>query len=247
MRLDAMTAAVPFSPHRGLPRLFPLWYHMDARVNTTTHPGAGIYFDVDSVNSKAYVTYENVGNAYDPTSGNAVYNFQVELSADGTVEYRYGAMSTFVIGSSVGVGFSPGVGSTMPLSHDISTLMPWVTDSIDVPGLALSATLPRLGATCTMTTANVPAPGVTLNWISSVQVNPGVDLGFLGITGGCNAYMDITAQFNEALLFGTGSVAFGVPVPLNLALIGVNGFSQSVSLNPAFHAFGAQVRNGLTW
>ena len=78
-----------------------------------------------------------------------------------------------------------------------------------------------------------------------MQVNPGIDLGFLGITGGCNAYMDPSAQFNEAILLGTGSVAFGVPIPLNYALLGANGFSQSVSLNPAFNVFGAQTSNGL--
>ena len=233
--------------HAGLPRLFPLWYDLHAQRNTTTNPGAGMYFDVDTVNSKAYVTYENVGEFATSTAGAKLFNFQIELSSDGRIEFRYGTMSTF--GSTLRpklVGFTPGAGSAEPVSHDISALMPWLTDAIDVPGLGLSATPPRIGALCTITTANVPAPGVTLNWISSVQVNPGVDLGFLGITGGCNAYMDISAQFNEALLLGTGSVAFGVPVPLNIALIGVNGYSQSVALNPAFNAFGAQVSNGLT-
>lgn len=233
--------------HSGLPRLFPCWYDLHAGRNTTTNPAAGLYFDVDTVNQKAYLTWDDVGELSTSTAGAKSFNMQVELSATGAVEIRYGAMSVF--GSTTQskiVGFTPGSTSVTPFSTDLSTSMPFLSSPVDVvgPPLVLAVTPPRIGDTATFTTTNVPAPGAVLNWISATQVNPGIDLGILGMPG-CSAYMDPGATIIESLVFGVGTVAFAVTVPYDLNLVGLNAYSQSAALNPGLNAFGAETSNGV--
>ena len=236
--------------HSTLPRLAPIWYDFHAARNTTTNPGAGIYFDVDTVNNKAYVTWENVGEFATSIAGTKTFNFQVELSSDGTVEYRYGAMGTFgsasaTLGNKI-VGFSPGVGAAAPVSIDLSASMPYVTMTANYAAIVLSSTAPKIGSTLVLTSANVPAPGILLNWISTTQVNPGIDLSALGITGGCSAFVDLNSSVYDSTAVGVGSVPINVPLPFDNFLVGLNVYSQSAALNPLFNAFGVQTSNGLS-
>ena len=92
IQLGATTATTgDFSPTlgevgTGPARLMPYWHDLHASRNVTLNPAAGIYFDVDAVTNDAYVTFVDVGEFANSAAGVASYNFQVKMSADGTVE-----------------------------------------------------------------------------------------------------------------------------------------------------------------
>ncbi len=240
--------AVGTSAHSGLPRLCPVWYDFHAARNVSTNPAAGLYFDIDPVNQKAYLTWSDFGESATATAGTKSFNFQVELSADGSVEYRYGAMTSFGSTSLTGgvklVGFSPGGGALAPAQTDLSVAIPFLTGSSDLLPLELAVSGSRIGGTATFSTAWVPLPGVTLTWLSAVQISTGLDLTPTGLPG-CSAYMDPTALILDSINFGTGTTSFGVAIPFDLTLIGVNAYAQSAALNPGYNAFGATTSNGV--
>jgi hypothetical protein len=232
------------SIHSGLPRFFPCWYDLYGNRNVTVNPAAGVYFQVDPVTNKAIVTWNDVGELATTVAGAKSFNFQVELSQDGTIEVRYGAMSTFGSTSqSKIVGFTPGAGSLVPPSVDLSVAMPFQTGVIDALPLTMSATRPTLGLPFTVTADSIPAPGLTLNWISTVQFNPGIDLAILGAPG-CGAYMDANASVLNSLLIGVGTQSFNVTVPSNPVFTGVSLYTQSAAAS-TFNALGFQTSNAV--
>lgn len=236
--------------HAGMPRVCPVWYDFDASRNTSTVPGSGVYFDTDPTAQRAWITWNAIGEFATATGGAKQFTFQVELAGDGSIEFRYGPMSPFgsaspSLGAKV-VGFAPGSGAATPVSVDLSAAMPLLTGTVDRSRLGLAfEPPPRIGSTTVASTHWVPAPGVVLHWISSTAL-PGLDLSLLGITGGCSAFVDPATSIRESLLFGTGTVSFGIAVPFDLALIGVDAVSQSAALDPAYNAFGAVTSNGVT-
>jgi hypothetical protein len=235
--------------HNGLPRICPIWYDFHVGRNTTTNPASGIYFDVDTVNNKALVTWLDIGDFQTAAAGAASFNFQVELSADGTMEIRYGAMSLMtedstIFGQKV-VGYSPGEVGLIS-STDLSVAMPFLTGAADLAPLVLTSTLPKLGTTATLTTQFVPPPGVLINVLSLTQVNPGVDLGFLGMPG-CNVYLDAASPIQTAFVFASGTVPVNVSIPFDLVLAGLPLYSQSLAAAPGYNAFGGAVSNGVAW
>ncbi len=230
--------------HSGLPRLFPCWFDFNAARNLTTNPGSGVYFDTDAATGRAWITYENIGEFAINTPGVKLYNFQVELAADGTIEFRYGSMSPFGASTIKIIGFTPGASSPVPTSVDLSAAMPLPTGNVDQRPLALAATNPRIGSTCTLTTTWVPSPGIMLQWISPTQLPTGVDLASLGITGGCSAYVDVTGAILESLAFGLGTVPIALAVPDQTALLNVQVYAQSACLS-SFNSFGAETSNGV--
>jgi hypothetical protein len=241
--LTDMTGATA-GTHGGLPRFFPCWYDLYGNRNVTTNPAAGVYFQVDPITNKAIVTWNDVGELATSTAGAKSFNFQVELSQDGTIEVRYGAMSTFGSTSQPKiVGFTPGTGSLVPPSVDLSVAIPFQTGVIDALPLTMSATRPTVGLPFTVTTDAIPAPGLALNWISTVQYNPGIDLAILGAPG-CLAYMDANASVLNSLLIGLGTQSFSVTVPSNPIFAGVSLYTQSAAAS-GFNALGFQTANGV--
>ena len=230
--------------HGGLPRFFPCWYDLYGNRNVTVNPAAGIYFQVDPVTNKAIVTWNDVGELATSTAGAKSFNFQVELSQDGTIEVRYGAMATFGSTSqSKIVGFTPGAGSLVPPSVDLSVAMPFQTGVIDALPLTMSATSPTVGLPFTVTTNSIPAPGLALNWISTVQYNPGIDLAIIGAPG-CAAYMDANASVLNSLLIGLDTQSFNVTVPSDPIFVGVSLYTQSAAAS-GFNALGFQTANAV--
>lgn len=232
------------SIHSGLPRLFPCWYDLYGNRNVTVNPAAGVYFQVDPVTNHAIVTWNDVGELATSTAGTKSFNFQVELWPNGTIEFRYGAMSAFGSTSQAKiVGFTPGAGSLAPIATDLTAAMPFQTGVVDDLPLTITSTRPVLGLPFTVTTNSIPAPGLTLNWISTVQFNPGIDLGIIGAPG-CKAYMDANASALNSLLLGVGSQAFNVTVPTDPIFAGVNLYTQSAAAS-AFNALGFQTSNAV--
>jgi len=230
--------------HAGLPRFFPCWYDLYANRNVTVNPNAGVYFQVDPITNKAIVTWNDVGELATSTAGAKSFKFQVLLSQDGTIEVRYGAMSTFGSASQPKIiGFTPGAGSNVPASADLSVAMPFQTGVLDNVPLTMSATRPTVGFPFTVTTNSIPAPGLALNWISTVQYNPGIDLAIIGAPG-CAAYMDANASVLDSLLIGLGTQSFSVTVPSNPIFAGVSLYTQSAAAS-GFNALGFQTANAV--
>ena len=230
--------------HAGLPRIFPCWYDLHATRNVTLNPAAGIHFDVDAVNNKAYFTWNDVGEFATTAAGAKSFTFQVELSADGMIEVRYGTMSAFGSTSQPKlVGFTPGAPSVPPSSVDLSVAFPYQTGLTDDLPLTMSATAPVTGQPFTITTNSIPLPGIALNWISSVQYNPGIDLGILGAPG-CGIYMDPNASALNSLLVGVGTQALTVNVPADPVFAGAMLYTQSAA-SSAFNLLGFQTANGV--
>lgn len=233
--------------HTGVARLCPCWYDFHAGRNTSTHPGAGIYFDVDVATNKAYVTWENVGEFATTAAGAKVFNFQVELSADGSVDYRYGAMSTFG-GASAStsrkvVGFTPGAPAPVPASADLSAAMPFATGTYNGQPLLLASSPPRIGSPLTLTTSWIPAPGIGANFIGGLPA--GIDLTPFGAPG-CSAYVDLAGVALTTVLVGTTPQAFSIPIPSDPIFVGFTLFSQSLGLDATYGTFGFVTSNGVT-
>ncbi len=235
--------------HAGLPRLCPVWYDFHAGRNTTTNPASGLYFEEDTVNQTATVTWFDIGEFTTSTAGVVSFNFQVVLAADGTVEYRYGAMSPFNSTGSTSlrdkqVSYNPGPSTIVPTSIDISASVPFLTNVPATPLTLSAAPGPVLGGTTTLTTGNVPAPGMVVTIFSFTQLNPGVDLGFIGM-GGCDALVDLVNSV-AFLLSGSPTAAYVLDVPNTSSLVGAQLFAQSgASYSSMPNPFGAIVSNGV--
>ena len=114
----------------------------------------------------------------------------------------------------------------------------------DVLPLSLATSArPIVGTNFTFRTSNI-APGTVLGatMLSFVQINPGIDLGFLGAPG-CAQYLtpDVTQVF---LATGaTSTVPFAIPNFASYA--GLRLLAQSAAFTPGFNALGVWTSNGM--
>ncbi len=227
--------ATPAEMHSQLPRLFTLWADWMASTNVATNPASGVYFDVDPSNQIVYATWLDVADRRGgvPTAGATTINLQCAIHANGSVEYRYrnivprvGALAPVIAGFSKGnLGGSNSVDTG---SRDLSVTMPFATQGPDQQALALDSNLPKLGQSWDLTTTNVEAISpIAITFFGDQQINPGIDLGFLGAPG-CNAYTNANLA---SLAFGVtaGSGVLPIPVPNAPALAGATLSAQSVS------------------
>ncbi len=221
-------------------RLCPMW--CDALPDGATGVN-NVFAEVDFAANKAYVTWANV-----PIFGGVGGNMDVQVEfflATGEIEIRYGAISC---GNTAIVGWTPGTLSTINAgSRDISATLP-ASFSTQLPeqlGLAMSAApSPILGTTVNFTTNNIPAGAiVSSTLLGFTQVNPGIDLGFLGAPG-CSQYVDSTTAVG-VLGFGSPSVSVALALPNLPGLSGLLLFGQTVSLVPGVNALGAVTSNGV--
>lgn len=233
--------------HSGRPRLFPCWHDLHGNRNATVNPLAGVHFQEDTVAQTATITWNDVGELATATAGTKSFNFQVVLSANGTVEIRYGAMSPFGSTSQPKiVGFSPGAPVLTPGSQDFSADMPFLSKAIDVTRTPLAVAVtgtPVIGNTITINTNNVPAaPGVGIGFLGVTQINPGIDLAILGMPG-CRSFT--STEFSTTLL-GSGTVGFPLAIPNTPSLAGFRVFSQSLAFDfAAPNSFQAITSNGV--
>ncbi|MBL8753767.1 MAG: hypothetical protein JNK15_10745 [Planctomycetes bacterium] len=114
------------------------------------------------------------------------------------------------------------------------------------PALALASDLPVLGATCTLTTTNVPnLVPLGIVFVGDQQVPPpGFDLGALGAPG-CAAWS--TANLASATFpVAGGSGTFALPIPANPLLVGAQLTWQTAAFTLA-NPLNLATSNGVAW
>ncbi|MFY9342351.1 MAG: hypothetical protein WAT39_07670 [Planctomycetota bacterium] len=240
----------------GAPRLAPLWCDLDPAFNLPTNPGAGIYFDVAPGNQAVYVTWREVavrGLFVQP--GQSSVSVQCVLHANGSFEWRYGAItapSFPLLSGPVLVGWSQGNaqgGSARILSAiDISSALPLQTNGPDSWRLGLDSSLPILGTSLTLTVVNVPNIVPLAFLVFGDTQLAAVPLGALGAPE-CFAYTNANLLWTSLPVAlgggsgGTGSLSIALPnVP---GLVGMPLTSQALAFtynNP----LGVATSNGLT-
>jgi hypothetical protein len=218
---------------------FALWHDFDQ-----TDTGSGLIL-WEQVGTTVYVTWNGV-HSFSASTPNT-FQFQLDL-ATGNVTLVIQTMGGFASPDAGVLGFSVGGPSPDPGATDFSALTGVVTiGDAGTAGLRLAANgQPRIGnATFQLVTSDVPnLVPIGIQFFGTTQVNPGLDLTFLGMPG-CFAYTDATlgsVTFPVALPAGTGSVT--LPIPNNVALVGTVLTAQSVAFTTAT-AFGLATSNGL--
>jgi hypothetical protein len=175
----------------SMARLMPYWQDHHAGRNASLLPDAGMYVHADLSggpgNGRVTVTWKEIGQfAGGAVAGNCVNTFQCRMWENGNVEFRYGAMNSWLGGGGF-VGFSRG-GTTSnlavdPGSRDLSHEVPFSTapeGAANGGALRLSISAqPALSSTgtpigLTLTIANLPA----------TTVAAAVVLGFSGLRPG---------------------------------------------------------------
>ncbi len=226
----------PAELHSGDPRLFPLWGDWHAGANLTTNPASGVYFDVDPSGQTVYVTWLDVADRRGavPAAGTTSVNFQLAISANGNIEYRYREATpvtpaptsgNVIVGASKG---NVGGNSFDAGSRDLSASLPFTTDAVDQFGLKLDSNPPRLGQNWVLTTTNIEAIStIGATFFGTQQVDPGLDLTFIGAPG-CSAYTNADIG-GLTFLVSNGMGQVIVEVPLNPVLVGQSFSAQSVS------------------
>jgi hypothetical protein len=221
--------------HTQPARLAPLWTDLQPAINVTTNAASGVYFDVDPSGQTVYVTWLDVADRRGqvPAAGATSITFQVAISSNGNVEYRYRTITPAATGNgAVIVGESKGnAGGSNSFdlgSRDLSASLPFTTNAADQAPLALDSNLPQLGSNWVLTTTNIePISPIGATFFGTQQVNPGLDLAFIGAPG-CSAYTNADiGSLTFLVTGGTGSVT--VAVPNNPALAGQTFSAQSVS------------------
>ena len=222
-------------------RICPMW--CDGLPDGTANIN-NVFAQVDATSNKAYVTWVNV-----PIFGGVggTMNVQVEFNlSTGDIEMRYGSVSC---GNVSLVGWTPGSGSSAVDvgSRDLSVLVPG-TFSVQLPEarpLSLNASpAPVVGATVVYQTDNIPATApISVAILSFVQINPGVDLGFLGAPG-CTQLVNNSAGASF-LQFGGPSASTSLTIPNSPSFSGINLYAQSAALDASQNALGVILSNGV--
>jgi hypothetical protein len=198
----------------------------------------------------AYITWDGVENYSTPTAANpSTMQFQLTLTGAnaGRVTYVWQSIdnnTTSTFGSAHLVGYSPGGANLDPGSVVLATALPIITGP-DVAALALSASNTAvLGTSVTYTTTNIPATAmISADIISFGQINPGIDLGFMGAPG-CLQLVDLTVS-STTLLIGGPTATLVFPIPNDPGLAGLPLNLQSASLDPTANALGVLTSNGV--
>jgi len=212
-----------------------------------TQPGSGV-IKFEEVGSVSYVTWDGVWDYGGASASNAsTWQMQFDRST-GNVSWVWQTMSPLsgTTGTGFLVGYSTGGPSLDPGNRDISATLPGsFSAGADILALALSASpSPRIGNTVVFTTTNVPAATVLTGHILSFgQINPGIDLGFLGAPG-CLQQIN-TAGSSSTLLFGSPTVTHNITIPNTVIYAGLTFYSQSASLTPGVNPLGLLTSNGM--
>jgi hypothetical protein len=197
----------------------------------------------EEVGSVLYITWDNV-YSYGTQPNPSTVQFQMNLST-GVVAIVWTTVSpdtTSTFGSGHLVGYSPAGASPNPGSVSLATALPIVTQADAFP-LGLNSNLPKFNTNWNLTTSNAEAISpIAIVFFGDTQVNPGIDLGFIGAPG-CAGYTSANlTSLTAPLAGGTGSVT--VAIPNDFSLGGTVLTAQSVSFtlqNP----LGLNTSNGL--
>ncbi len=200
-------------------------------------PGGGqVHFDVVGT-TEAHVTWANVPEFGTPGSSNTA---QLTLRSDGSWRLSYGTCDN--VNHDLLVGITQGTSTVDPGTTDYSTGVFQVGNG-GTPLRLTAATLPALGTTLQLDVDEVTAGsliGVLI--LGFGQVNPGVDLTFLGMPD-CSLYATLDTQVPFPLAGPLTSLPIGIPATPTLA--GFQFFSQAATFTPAANTFGFLSSNGV--
>lgn len=188
----------------------------------------------------AFVTWDGVFD-YNTTSP-STWQLQFDLNT-GRVTYAWQTMSTQ--GNAFLVGYAAAAPNLDAGSRDLSATLPGTfrTQSSNSPPLALGSSLPQLGATAVLTTTQFPATApLGMQILSTVLVDPGTDLAFLGMPG-CR--LSVNLDVTSVLVPVASQATASLPVPNNPALIGVQIGAQSAAFHAEANSFGVITSNGV--
>lgn len=200
-------------------------------------PGGGtIHFDTVGT-TEAHITWSSVPEFATPGSSNTA---QLTLRSDGSWRLSYGTCDN--ANHDLLVGITQGTSSTDPGSLDFSAGV-FTVGNGGTPLRLTAATLPQLGSTLQLDVDQVTAGsflGVLI--LGFGQVNPGVDLTFLGMPD-CSLYATLDTQLPFPLAGPLTSLPIAIPTTPSLA--GFPFFSQAATFTPAANTFGFLSSNGV--
>jgi hypothetical protein len=157
----------------------------------------------------------------------------------------FGTMST--AGNGRMVAYSPGGASMDPGNTDLSVAVPatFVLPSSDMAPLNMAASgRPLTGSSFNLVTSNIQ-PGTFLGAtiLSFTQINPGIDLGFLGAPG-CSQLVtpDVNVVFVSA---GAASYSQPFAIPNSPGYVGLVLYVQSAAFTSGLNSLGVVMSNGL--
>jgi hypothetical protein len=200
-------------------------------------PTNGVWLDRSGTNT--LITWNAVRDA--SGTGSSTWQMQFD-SSNGVVRFVWQNMSTG--GGRYVVGYSPGGPSLDPGNRDLSATPSgtFTTPAADHAALALRATRPALGSTCTLLVASIP-PGSPFGGLlfGGVRHDPGIDLGAIGMPG-CFRYNEGSAT----VLFVTtgGEQSFALPIPAGLPP-GLQAYVQAATFSPPMTPLGFVSSNGI--
>ncbi|MCR9243384.1 MAG: hypothetical protein NXI31_00025 [bacterium] len=210
-------------------------------------PGSGGQVTFEEVGPVVYCTWTNVPDWNVPNSS-STFQMQFDTSS-GAITFVFLQMS--LTGGGGGgnghmIGYSPGGPSLQPAPTDISTAVPatFSVQADDSLELVLEASdRPILGTTFDLVTSNVPAAsGLGVQVFGLGQINPGTDLGALGMAG-CRQYL--STDTNGFMVPVGGSTTWPLTSPNSAGLAGVRINTQSLVLVAGVNPFGALTSNGV--
>ncbi|MBL8732369.1 MAG: hypothetical protein JNN13_08370 [Planctomycetes bacterium] len=224
-----------------------------------TETGSGfIWFEEDAGTAQIRVTWLNV-ESYPDTAANPSTFQMVFDPITGIVTLNFVALDTvggsqYLQGDDWLVGYSPAGASPNPGMTDLAALMTAVNPPVSLPPsevfpLALAASAkPMIGTTIDLETTNGTGLSLGINFIGTVQVNPGIDLVFLGAPG-CFALMDINSGTSNVISnLGVPGLSMNIslPIPNVQTLAGAVVYSQSIWLDATANALGIITSNGVS-
>tara|TARA_R110002072_G_scaffold139249_3_gene282745 strand:+ start:16571 stop:19582 length:3012 start_codon:yes stop_codon:yes gene_type:complete len=208
----------------------PLWHDLN--------PGAGGSVWFDSTTQRVVVTWVSVPNFFNSGSS----TFQAQFWANGDVHFIYQNISVagdYLTGFSKTTTADPG---SVNMAAAAGSGLGVCTSA--QPELAFgTSSRPVIGTTFDLVTTEIPAGTLFgLALLSTTQLNPGVNLTFLGLPG-CELYQTIDVSVLWGQVGNSGVVPW--PLPNNPALAGFEAYCQSATLTPGINAFGMAVSNGI--
>ncbi len=235
------------------PRLCPLWCNLQPETNLPTNPLSGIYFDVDTVDQVAYVTWLEVADrsVTVPAPGATSVSIQLALHASGSFEFRYRGIVPNATSAPVLVGASKGRADGFvavdPGSVDLSASLPLQTTGPDRRPLVHSVGLPRIGTSLDLVVGDVEnLVPLAFLFFGDGAIPSGAPLASLGAPG-CAAYTSANlGAVTMPVSTPAGAGAVALPIPNSLALVGAQVTSQAAAFtlqNP----LGLVTSNGVTW
>ncbi|MGK0518983.1 MAG: hypothetical protein ACJAUC_001677 [Planctomycetota bacterium] len=216
-------------------RICPLWCQLDPLANTSINSASGVYYEVDSSNQTAVITWLDVGDARlgPPAPGATSVNVQCVLFSSGSYEFRYGPVVPAAGPGAAIVGWSKGsvvAPIPDPGGSDLSAGGAVLTSGPDNLALEHTAGVARLGSNLLLSIDDVESVSpVAFLLVGDALSLPGVNLATVGAPD-CFAYTNVLAAVSVPVNAATGSGLFTLPIPSNATLIGSEFISQYAAL-----------------